>query len=205
MTKYQKILSHFKKHDPTIYPYMQNLDFNQWANNIQSNINHENYFHALTRDIIGQQLSGKAANAIYNKFASLFKGDPEPNEILEMNEQILRDAGLSWAKVRSVKDLAQKVSDQIVILNGLEHETEEEIIRRLIIVKGIGRWTAEMFLIFTLNRENIFSFGDLGLKKGIEKIYGIKDPTIEQMQKITSAWEPYKTYGTIALWRSLDS
>ncbi len=199
--KYSKFLSHFRKHDPLLYKYIKDLNYEDWFNNPEE----KDYFRALCHSIIGQQLSGKAADAIYSKFLKLFENIPSPENIIKIEEQALRDAGLSWAKVRSIKDLAQKVYDQTVILVGLEAFEDEKIIEELIKVKGIGRWTAEMFLIFTLNRENIFSFGDLGLKKGFQKIYQISEPNPEQIKEVIEKWHPYKTYGSIALWESLNN
>ena len=111
---------------------------------------------------------------------------------------------MSWSKVSYAKDLAQKVLDGEVHLTKLDDMANEEVVRELTTIKGIGEWTVEMFLMFTLNREDIFSFGDLGLKKGIMKVYEIENPTKEQIEEIVTPWSPYKTYGSIALWESLE-
>jgi DNA-3-methyladenine glycosylase II len=154
---------------------------------------------------VGQQLSGKAARAIYAKFVGLFeRNSVEPKQILTLENQVLRDAGLSWAKVSYIKDLAVKVLSQELALETLAEFEDKKVIEALTTVKGVGPWTAEMFLIFTLGRENVFSYGDLGLKRGMESVYGLKDPSIEQMEQIVTPWSPFKSYGSIALWHALE-
>lgn len=166
----------------------------------------DDYFVALTRSIVGQQLSGKAADTIYSRFTGLFpKKRPDAKRLLKLKDQQLRDVGMSWGKVSYVKDLASKHLDKEIDLTSLPKLSNEEVLFELTKVKGIGPWTGEMFLMFTLKREDVFSFGDLGLKKGIEKLYKLKNPTAKQITKIITPWSPYKTYGSIALWRSLDN
>ncbi len=203
-TDTNKIHTHFNINDPKLYSFLIKINPTYWINEKQITESSSHYFRALCRDIIGQQLSGKAADAIHKKFLAMFDVELLPEHILRTPEEKLREAGLSWAKVRAVKDLADKVEHRVVILDKLNTQDDEEIVEQLIKVKGVGRWTAEMFLIFTLNRENVFSFGDLGLKKGIEKIYGIQNPTSDKMAEIIQPWNPYKTYGTITLWKSLE-
>jgi DNA-3-methyladenine glycosylase II len=198
----KKILKHFEKADRTIHKAMDGLDFSVWFSEDRKN----DYFFSLTRSIVGQQLSGKAAGTIYGRFQELFPAKKvDPQKLLEIKDQKLRDAGLSWGKVSYVKDLAEKVLDGTLELDRLEKMEDQEVINHLIMVKGIGPWTGEMFLMFTLRREDVFSFGDLGLKRGIENLYNLKDPTIDQIEKIIAPWSPYKTYGSIALWHSLDN
>jgi DNA-3-methyladenine glycosylase II len=197
------ILGHYKSIDPKIYAVMKDLDYKQWLSEI-SHVS-DDYFFALCSEIISQQLSGKAASAIRKKFLDLFPDKkPTPDTILALDDQTIRDAGLSWSKIKYIKDLATKVKNKEIDLANLQNLSDEEVIAELIKVKGIGKWTAEMFLMFTLRREDIFSFGDLGLNKGITKVYGIENPTPDQINEIISKWSPYKTYGSIALWRSLE-
>ncbi|PIR42568.1 DNA-3-methyladenine glycosylase 2 family protein [candidate division WWE3 bacterium CG_4_9_14_0_2_um_filter_35_11] len=199
-----KILSHFKSSDPLIFEILKNVNLDNW---IGGEVLPDKYFVALCRGIVGQQLSKKAAAAIYKKFLTLFnsnKSNINPENILKFSDQSLRDVGLSWAKVSYIKDLAQKVQNCEVFLNDLHKLSEEDVTKELTLIKGIGTWTSEMFLMFTLKRPNIFSFKDLGLKNGIEKVYGIKNPTASQISEIIKKWEPYKTFGSIALWQSLE-
>lgn len=202
---HRSIKLHFKKIDPVIYKFMVDLDFSNWLKPlVKKRIEHV-YFAALCRAIVGQQLSGKAARTIHSRFQELFpKKQVNPKKALKLKDQKLRDAGLSWGKVSYIKDLAHKHLSREVKLNNLRDLTNEEVIEELTKVKGIGPWTSEMFLMFTLGRENVFSFGDLGLKKGIEKLYKLKSPTQKQIEKIIKPWTPYKTYGSITLWQSLE-
>lgn len=164
------------------------------------------YFEKLCRTIAGQQLSGKAAETIYGRFVTLLgRKAISPKNILELKDQDIRDVGFSWGKVSYIKDLAKHVQEKRLHLQKLEYLSDEEIEKELVAVKGLGPWSAEMFMMFTIRRDNIFSHGDLGLKNGIEKVYKIKNPTKKQREKIVTKWEPYKTYGSLALWNSLDN
>ena len=203
--KHQKILNHFIKNDPEIYKIMLTVNFDEWLEPEFKKLNNNEFFLALCRTIIGQQLSGKAANTIYSRFINLFKHKKvTPKNLLKVKDQKIRDAGISWAKIKYIKDLAQKIQNGEMNPEILYDLKNEEVITELIKVKGIGNWTAEMVLIFTLNRNDVFSFGDLGLKKGLEKVYGLHNPTQKQTEKIISKWTPYKSFGSIALWHSLE-
>ena len=198
----KKVLRQFKLKDPIILRVMRTVDWNEWFNLQEDG----DYFTSLTRAIVGQQLSGKAAETIYGRFIGLFdNGVVDPKKLIRIKDQKLRDVGMSWGKVSYVKDLAEKHLSGEVKLSELNQFTNEEVIGELTKVKGIGPWTGEMFLMFTLRREDVFSHGDLGLRKGIEKLYNLKSPTVKQIEKIISPWSPYKTYGSIALWHSLDN
>lgn len=166
----------------------------------------DDYFVSLCENIIGQQLSGKVSDVIFARFEKLFpKKNITPRTVLKLSEEKLRTTGMSWSKTRFIRDLAQKVLDTSVRLDHLSTLPDEEVIKELTKVKGIGPWTAEMFLMFTLGREDIFSYGDLGLKNAIKKLYGFKkDPTIKQMEKIVNKWKPYRTYAARILWKSLE-
>ena len=206
MISQKQIFEHFKKMDPKIYKVMKDMDFKEFFEKHKTTESEDNYYHKLCKSIIGQQLSGKAARTIYGRFVDLIDTeDIQPKDVLKVADQKLRDAGLSWAKVSYLKDLALKVDTGELDLAHLTDLPEEEVLEQLVNVKGIGPWTAEMFLMFTLNREDVFSHGDLGLKKGIEKVYGIENPTKKQREEIVSKWSPYKTYGSVALWHSLDN
>lgn len=207
MNNHQKIRLHFKKVDPIIHAAMVDLDFDVWIKpRKEKRGNGKDYFSALTREIIGQQLSGKAANAIIKRFKSLLKNEIiDPQKLLKIPDQKLRDVGMSWAKAKYVKNIAEVYLTNTVKFDQFDKLSDEEIIKELTTIKGVGPWTAEMFLIFTLGREDIFSFGDLGLKKGFTKLYRVENPTKDQIEKVTSKWTPYRSYGSITLWHSLDT
>ena len=163
-------------------------------------------FIKLVDEIVGQQLSGKVADVIFARFLTLFPDNKiTPDSVLKLEDQAIRDVGMAWSKVRSVKDLALKVSNKEVILDKLNTLSDEDIIIELTKVKGIGRWTAEMFLMFHLDRQDIFSHGDYGLRKAIKFLYNLPElPTQEQAEKIAHVWSPYRTLASQYLWRSLD-
>lgn len=203
--KNQKIRAHFKRVDPIIHSAMKDLDFDDWMKSHKSRVNGIDYFRALCREIIGQQLSGKAANAILKRFNALFdKEIVEPETLLKIKDETLRNVGMSWAKVKYVKNIAKAYTQNTVQFNKLHKLSDKEITSQLSAIKGVGNWTAEMFLIFTLGREDVFSHGDLGLRKGFSKLYKIDKPTKVQIEKVTSKWKPYRTYGSITLWHTLD-
>lgn len=204
---HHKIKLHFKKVDPIIYKAMDSLDFDEWIKPRRKRQGDgKDYFSALTREIIGQQLSGKAADAILQRFKTLFKdGLVDAKALLKISDQKLRDVGMSWAKAKYVKNIAEAYLTNTHQFDKLHELSDEEVIEQLIKIKGVGNWTSEMFLIFTLGREDVFSHGDLGLKKGFIKLYQIANPTKDQVEKVTSKWKPYRSYGSITLWHTLDA
>lgn len=165
---------------------------------------HIDYFQALVSAIIGQQLSGKAADTIYGRVKEKVGGRITAKKILLLSEQDFRDCGTSWAKARSLLDLAQRVVDGRLHVRKLTDLTDEEVARELIAVKGIGPWTAEMFMMFTLGRQDIFSPGDLGLKKGIEKLTG-NTMVPDKLAHFALRWKPYRSAASWYLWRVIDN
>lgn len=165
-------------------------------------------FHALMRAIIYQQLSGKAAATIHGRVLALFPGDaaPDPDEILAMPVEALRGAGMSRAKVAAVKDLAAKTLDGVVPpLEHFDDMDDEAIIDRLTAVRGIGRWTVEMLLIFYLGRPDVLPVTDLGVRKGFMLAYGLDDlPHPSELADYGARWQPYRSVASWYLWRSLD-
>lgn len=192
-----KIIDHFQHVDPILASLIEKVD-------LQPHIPSSDYFLSLCDSIISQQLSEKAGATIYRRFEALFPKGVTPGTLLAINEETLRGVGMSYSKARYVKNLAQKVHDKEIILEALKELPNEEAMKELIKLKGIGPWTAEMFLMFSLGREDIFSYGDVGLQRAIGKWYGFKKtPTVKQMEKITTKWSPYRTYACRILWKSL--
>ena len=164
-------------------------------------------FKTLVEAIVSQQLSVKASDTIFKRFVSLYpkRKFPTPEEILKTSDAKLRSVGLSGGKVKYIKDLAKKVHQKEVLLHRLHMMADEEVIEHLIKVKGIGRWTGEMFLMSSLGRPDVFSHGDLGLRNAIQKLYGFKKPpTTKQIDKIIAKWSPHKSLASRYLWKSLD-
>jgi DNA-3-methyladenine glycosylase II len=162
------------------------------------------YFEDLVDAICSQQLSGKAAKTIFSRIKTLLV-KITPENVLSKTDQELRDCGLSWAKVKYVKDLATHVDNKSLDLSNLDNISDEEVISELILVKGIGRWTAEMFLMFSLGRPDIFPVDDLGIKKGFEKVTGKKWDKIKSAKFAERNWSPYKTVACWYLYRSLEN
>ncbi|MBT5077313.1 MAG: DNA-3-methyladenine glycosylase 2 family protein [Candidatus Marinimicrobia bacterium] len=166
-----------------------------------------NYFEALLKNIIYQQLSGKAAQTIYNRFLKLFETAkyPSPDQILNTPIEQLRGAGLSNQKVTYILNLSKKYVDGTLQLDELDEKSDKEVSAQLIQVKGIGQWTADMFLMFTLNREDIFPLGDLGVKKGVAIIENLPElPTEKHMAEISEKWQPYRTIAAWYMWKLVD-
>lgn len=164
----------------------------------------ESYFEGLVGDIIGQQLSGKVAEIIEGRLKSKIKGKYTPDKLIELPDIDLRNCGMAWSKVRSIKDLASRIKDgklQITKLNSLK---DEEVRRELILVKGIGPWTADMFLMFKLGRPDIFPVEDVGIKNAFEKQLGMKFDKQKAALFAEKHWKPYRTVASWYLWRSLD-
>ena len=165
------------------------------------------HFKALAESIIYQQLSGKAASTIVKRFMALYpkRSFPTPKDILRTKDEKLRSVGISPQKLRYLKDLSQKFSDGTIDTSNFKRMSDEEIIDHLIQGKGIGRWTAEMFLIFSLGRPDVLPVDDLGIQKAIKELYRLhKMPSPDKMRKIGKKWEPYRTVATWYLWRSQD-
>lgn len=169
---------------------------------------HGDYFFTVLDAIASQQLSSKAAATIVNRIRALVPGDETPTaqQILEVAGQTLRDAGLSWAKVGYVKDLAARVASGRLDLVHVSGMSDEEIVKELIAVKGIGRWTAEMFLLFSLARPDVFAVDDYGLRVAMKRLYNMPDlPKPASMRAIAEPWRPFRSYASLYLWRSLDA
>ena len=163
------------------------------------------YFQGLVGEIIGQQLSGRVADVIYGRLKKKIRGRLTPGKILAFDDQVLRDCGMAWAKVRSIKDLAQRTIDGKLHIKKLNELPDEKVTKELIVVKGIGRWTAEMFLMFTLGRQDIFPDDDLGIRKGMEKLLGRPLKSDKLAEFAEAYWKPYRTVASWYIWRSLEN
>lgn len=197
---FKKALSHFKTSDPILYSLIK------YREPFELKL-HPDPFMRLLRSIVGQQLSVKAAGTIFTRFENLFENSNiTPSGLIKLKEDNMRKAGLSRQKISYIKDLAQKVLNREIELDKFGELESEIIIEELVRIKGIGRWTAEMFLMFSLGRPDVFSFGDLGLQNSIQKNYKLKKkPTVKQMEKLSKKWIPFRTYAALILWDALDN
>lgn len=164
----------------------------------------DDYFFTLVDSIASQQLSSKVAATIVERIRALTPGKDSPGaeDIISMPDQTLRDVGLSWGKVRYVKDLAAHVVEGKLDLAHIAQMDDEEIIKELVAVKGIGRWTAEMFLIFSLARPDVLAVDDYGLRASMMRLYGLPElPKPAIMRQIGEPWKPYRSYASLYLWR----
>jgi DNA-3-methyladenine glycosylase II len=162
-------------------------------------------YGALLRAIVGQQLSTKAARTIYLRVLDLFGGTtPTPEQLLEASEEDLRGCGLSGRKTEYVRDLAAHVLAGELELERLEDLGDEEVIEEIVAVRGLGRWTAEMFLLFHLQRPDVLSGGDLGIRKAIQVEYGLEEmPSPKRVIEIGKPWRPHRSLASLYLWESL--
>jgi DNA-3-methyladenine glycosylase II len=209
----RKAVTHLKKSDPVMRSIIERLgpcrmQFGQPE------------FHSLAEAIVYQQLNGRAAETIFKRFAAL-AGEPlTPEGILKLSDEQMRGAGLSKQKSAYLKDLAAKTAGGLVNFVRLPDLPDAEVVEHLTQVKGIGVWTAQMFLMFTLKRENVLPTGDFGVRMAMYKHYldqprtkaakksrkrKIKLPNPEQMEKIAKRWEPYRSVACWYLWKSLDT
>jgi DNA-3-methyladenine glycosylase II len=165
-------------------------------------------FTTLARSIVGQQISVKAAQSVWDRFAALLDGPStrlRPTAVLALEGQRMRAAGLSARKIEYLKDLARHFDDGTVHVRQWQHMDDEAIVEELVAIRGIGRWTAEMFLIFHLMRPNVLPLDDLGLLKGISLSYFSGEPVSRaEAREVGDAWAPYRSVATWYIWRSLD-
>lgn len=164
-------------------------------------------YGALLRSIVGQQLSTKAARSIYTRLTELFSGRaPAPQDLLEADPEALRAAGLSRAKVAYLRSLAEHVLAGELELERLAELPDEEVSVQLTAVKGLGQWTADMFLIFHLRRPDVLPVGDLGIRRAVERAYALeRPPTPDDLERIAEPWRPHRSLACLYLWESLDN
>jgi DNA-3-methyladenine glycosylase II len=166
---------------------------------------HEPTFRALVRSIVFQQLHGKAARTIFDRLQNKAGGEITPESILKLRPAQMRSVGLSKQKLTYIRDLARKTRDGLVEFDKFPQMSDEQVIAELTNVKGIGQWTAHMFLMFALRRPNILPTGDYGVRSAMRKAYGIKVmPKPRTMERIAKCWHPYCSIASWYMWRSLD-
>jgi DNA-3-methyladenine glycosylase II len=166
----------------------------------------ETHFAALVRSILYQQLAGAAAGAIHGRLIEALGGEVNPEQLLSLPTSTLRSAGLSGNKAASLQDLATKVLEGTVVLDpaALRAESDAEVIARLSTVRGIGKWTAEMFLIFQLRRLDVWPTGDLGVRKGFGLAWGIPTPTAKELEPLGDPYRPYRSVVAWYCWRAAE-
>jgi DNA-3-methyladenine glycosylase II len=194
----RKAINHLKKCDPVLRGIIERVGPFRMAYG-------EPQFASLAEAIVYQQLNGKAAETIFKRFATLAGQPLTPEGILKLSDEQLRGVGLSKQKSAYLKDLAQKTAAGVLDFSKLPELPDEEVIEHLTQVKGIGVWTAHMFLIFSLRRLNVLPTGDYGVQMALKRHYRKRKlPKPKDMEKIARAWEPYRSVACWYMWRSLD-
>jgi DNA-3-methyladenine glycosylase II len=198
----RKAVAHLKKVDPVMAEVIGQVgSYKGWP------ASQGTHFDAVARSIVFQQLSGRAAGTIHGRFQGLYGGrTPLPAELATTSDEQLRAIGLSRQKSAYLKDLGARVTSGDLPIETLHELSDEEIITALTQVKGIGRWTAQMFLMFRLGRPDVLPDLDLGIQKGIQRAYRLRKlPPPERVKKIGAKWAPYRTIASWYLWRLLDT
>lgn len=194
----KEILLHFQKHDPILYSHIGSYSFPKSNRGV-------NLFSDLCEIIIGQQLSERVGDVLFARFKSLFgTGEITPLHVRKLDPENIRAIGISRNKAAYILSLAESICSGRLDLLSLHDLPDNDVIAELTNLRGIGKWSAEMFLMFSLNRSDVFSYGDLGLRRAIQKMYNLKkEPTVSQAKIISEKWKPYRTYACRILWNSL--
>ena len=194
----KKAIRHLKENDPVLAGIIERIGAVKPAYRDPT-------FESLVRAITYQQLHGSAAKAIYDRFAAAAGGPLTPDSVLALTEVQMRACGLSRQKLAYIRDLAAKTLSRDVVFEDLPNMSDEDVIEHLTRVKGIGEWSAQMFLMFALRRGNVMPTGDYGIRAAIRKAYRKRNvPKPKEMLRIARKWEPYRTLACYYLWRSLD-
>jgi DNA-3-methyladenine glycosylase II len=166
----------------------------------------ESHFAALVRAIVYQQLAGSAASAIHRRLLTALNDDPQPDALLALSTDTLRLVGLSANKMASLRDLAAKVLDGTIVLSprGLSRQSDDEIVARLSTVRGIGPWTAQMFLLFQLRRLDVWPTGDLGVRRGYGLAWHVPTPTASELESLGDPYRPYRSVVAWYCWRAAE-
>jgi 3-methyladenine DNA glycosylase/8-oxoguanine DNA glycosylase len=202
MANYRSSVTHLKRSDPVLASVIEAVGPCRLQLRTEGT-----HFEALTRSIVFQQLSGKAAGTILARFNALYPNDrPTPELVLATDDETLRGVGLSRQKIGYMRDLSSKVLSGDLPLDAVETMADDDLIAHLVQVKGIGRWTAQMFLMFRLGRLDVLPVLDLGIQNAVKKAYRMrKRPTPKQLEKIGAKWRPHASVASWYLWRSLDN
>lgn len=192
--------THLRKSDPKMAQIIDTLS-------LRSRSSEPDAWRALVSSICGQQISVHAARAVRNRFAALEanRDFPTPKFVIEADDETLRGAGLSRAKVLAVRDLAARLEDGRLQPELFAAMTDEDVIATLIPTRGIGRWTAEMFLIFSLGREDVLAVDDLGLRNAMKRLYELPELSANEMRSLAEPWRPYRSVASWYLWQWLDN
>ena len=195
---YKKALFHLKK-DLKLRKIIEKYDLPNWQEKTD-------LFEDIVESIINQQLSGKAAATIFGRFKKLFKNKfPTPQQVLKVSDEKIRRCGISYPKIKYIKGLCSAIVKKELDLENLSNLKDEEVIIELTKIKGIGRWTAEMILIFSLKRSDVFSTGDLGLRTAVSKLFNVDREDKIRIEKISKKWSPHRSLASWFLWRSLEN
>jgi DNA-3-methyladenine glycosylase II len=198
---YTRARRHLARRDPVLRDLMRALGACGLAAR-----QHTNTFKAIARAIVGQQLSAKAAATIFSRFEALYDSFPTPSEVLATPDDRLRGVGLSSQKLGYLRDLCKHIEERHLPLDALDRMDDEAVIEALTQVKGVGRWTAEMFLIFRLQRPDVLPVGDLGIVNAVKRAYKLrKAPSPDRLRRIGEAWRPYRSVACWYLWASLNN
>jgi DNA-3-methyladenine glycosylase II len=202
MANYRPSVTHLKRSDPVLALVIEAVGPCRIQLRTEGT-----HFQALTRSIVFQQLSGKAAGTILGRFNALFpRSSPTPELVLKKSDEELRAVGLSRQKIGYMRDLSQKVQSGELPLDDVEAMSDDDLITHLVQVKGIGRWTAQMFLMFRLGRMDVLPELDLGIQNAVWKAYRMrKRPTPRHLKKIGARWSPHSSVASWYLWRSLEN
>lgn len=202
MSDYRSSIRHLKRVDPTLARVIEAVGPCRLQLRTEGS-----HYQALTRSIIYQQLSGKAAGTILSRFNALFPGNtPTPEAVMTQSDEALRSVGLSRQKIAYLRDLSSKVISGELPLDQVHAMDDDDLITHLVQVKGIGRWTAQMFLMFRLGRRDVLPELDLGIQNAIRRAYRKrKRPTPKDVKKIGAKWSPHASVACWYLWRSLDN
>jgi DNA-3-methyladenine glycosylase II len=197
----RKAVTHLKKTDPKMAAVIEHVGPCRFTLRTEGT-----HFDAVARAIVYQQLSGKAAATIHGRFTALLSGNtPVAAQLLALSDDVLKGAGISRQKAGYLRDLASRVHNGSVPIDTLHELSNDEIVQALTSIKGVGQWTAQMFLMFRLGRPDILPELDLGIQKGIQRAYGLRKlPTPERVRQIGAKWAPYRTVASWYLWRLLD-
>lgn len=186
-----------KKSDPYLFNLINDVK------EVKVNID-DDYFKSLLFTILSQQLSSKVASVIISRFLALFNHDLSPDKIVSSKDEDLRSIGCSYQKITYVKSLSQAIIDHVVTFKDIEEKSNEEVKEMLIKVKGIGPWSADMFLMFSLGREDVFSTLDLGLRNAVKSLYQNESLSHNDIESISLKWQPYRSIASHFLWHMHD-